>query len=433
MSSSWVGQQHAVAAGRLTEPVDLFAQRQQLLTGFLEGVHQLGVARRQRVDARLELVHVARTSEAAVGPYRPARVARAARRLRGAVLPVRQRHRWTWALTHSCCAPPRTESWCSNNFNATGDSVFVCGVGIRHTSNTVSLVTRVGPIERTAVILKTLVTGVAAAAVVAAAAGGVTSIASSTARARHRPRRPSSPWCGTSRCRRHPRPNCRHRCCRPSTASRSGGSFSGAKGSYIEGGLGRIEGIAADREYSKAAAKGYFPLSFVVADVDSERSARHRERHRHGEHRRHQDRARDLRRGPQPDRLADLEAVRPGAAVVGGLTLRLIQTGARTRAAVLSAVTLVAALGLAGCADARPAAGAAEPDERPSTGASRLRCPRSRRCPRPTQLTDVLYRLADTSIPAEQKVGSGAVRHRRRRAGADELRRGACRPADSPR
>lgn len=49
-----------------------------------------------------------------------------------------------------------------------------------------------------------------------------------------------------------------------------GGSFSGAKGSYIQGGLGRFEGIAADREYSKAAAKGYFPLSFIVADIDSD-------------------------------------------------------------------------------------------------------------------------------------------------------------------
>ena len=56
------GQQNAVAAGRLAEPVDLFAQRQQLLAGFLEGLHQLGVARRQRVDSRLELVHVARTA-----------------------------------------------------------------------------------------------------------------------------------------------------------------------------------------------------------------------------------------------------------------------------------------------------------------------------------------------------------------------------------
>ena len=47
------------------------------------------------------------------------------------------------------------------------------------------------------------------------------------------------------------------------------GSFSGAKGTYIQGGLGRIEGIAArPRSTDKAAAKGYFPLAFVVADID---------------------------------------------------------------------------------------------------------------------------------------------------------------------
>jgi len=33
------GKEHAVAAGRLTQPVDLLAQRQQLLTGLLEGFH----------------------------------------------------------------------------------------------------------------------------------------------------------------------------------------------------------------------------------------------------------------------------------------------------------------------------------------------------------------------------------------------------------
>ena len=53
------GEQDAVPAGRLAEPVDLFAQRQQLLTGLLEGVHQLGVAGGQRVDARLELGNLA--------------------------------------------------------------------------------------------------------------------------------------------------------------------------------------------------------------------------------------------------------------------------------------------------------------------------------------------------------------------------------------
>jgi len=47
-----------------------------------------------------------------------------------------------------------------------------------------------------------------------------------------------------------------------------GGSFSGGKAAYVEGGLGRIEAIAADRAYNKAAAKGQFPLSFVVADID---------------------------------------------------------------------------------------------------------------------------------------------------------------------
>ena len=53
------GQQHAVATGRLAQPVDLLAQGQQLLPGLLEGVHQLGVAGRQGVDACLELMHIA--------------------------------------------------------------------------------------------------------------------------------------------------------------------------------------------------------------------------------------------------------------------------------------------------------------------------------------------------------------------------------------
>ena len=41
------GQQHAVAARRLTQPVDLLAERQQLLAGLLEGFHQLGVTGRK--------------------------------------------------------------------------------------------------------------------------------------------------------------------------------------------------------------------------------------------------------------------------------------------------------------------------------------------------------------------------------------------------
>jgi len=72
----------------------------------------------------------------------------------------------------------------------------------------------------------------------------------------------------------------------------------------------------------------------------------------------------------------------------------------RTRAAVPSAVTLVAALWLGGCADApRPAA----PSSQPPTPAASAPAP----APLPTvdQLTGVLYQLADTSIPADRKVG----------------------------
>ncbi len=63
------GQQHAVTARRLTEPVDLLAERQQLLPGLLEGVHQLRVARRERVDPGLELMHVAGAPQPTVGTY----------------------------------------------------------------------------------------------------------------------------------------------------------------------------------------------------------------------------------------------------------------------------------------------------------------------------------------------------------------------------
>ena len=61
-------QQHPVPAGRLTEPVDLLAQGEQLLAGLLERVHQLGIARGQGVDARLKLLHVAGGTQPAAGP-----------------------------------------------------------------------------------------------------------------------------------------------------------------------------------------------------------------------------------------------------------------------------------------------------------------------------------------------------------------------------
>jgi hypothetical protein len=117
------------------------------------------------------------------------------------------------------------------------------------------------------VILKTLVTGMAAAAVVAAAAGGVTSIASNASSGA-----PSAiePVVMGIPLPQAPAPDLQAPLLQTLNGLAGGGSFAGAKATYIEGGLGRIESIAADREYSKAAAKGLFPLSFVVADVDSD-------------------------------------------------------------------------------------------------------------------------------------------------------------------
>ncbi len=147
-------QQHAVAARWLSQPVNLLAQREELLTGFFEGVHELGVARRERVDPRLKLVNVAGTAQSALGPYRILQLLTQNRGLTaqrfqlGGLIAghgLRVARRETLgvaapnALTHSYCAPSRTASWCSNNFNATGDSAIVCALGTRHTSTTVSL------------------------------------------------------------------------------------------------------------------------------------------------------------------------------------------------------------------------------------------------------------------------------------------------------
>lgn len=112
--------------------------------------------------------------------------------------------------------------------------------------------------------LKTLATGVAALAVVAAAAGGVTSIASSTSAAA-----PAvQPVVFGVPMPQAPAPELLSPLMQTLDGLAGGGSFAGAKASYIEGGLGRIESIAADRAYNKAAAKGQFPLTFVVADID---------------------------------------------------------------------------------------------------------------------------------------------------------------------
>ena len=59
-------EKHAVATRRLTEPVDLLAQRQQLLTSLFEGFHQLGVPGSERIDPRLQLVHITGATQAAL-------------------------------------------------------------------------------------------------------------------------------------------------------------------------------------------------------------------------------------------------------------------------------------------------------------------------------------------------------------------------------
>jgi hypothetical protein len=71
-----------------------------------------------------------------------------------------------------------------------------------------------------------------------------------------------------------------------------------------------------------------------------------------------------------------------------------------TPAVILSAVTIVAALGVAGCAQTPPPV--ASPSHQPSTTVAAA--PTTTPLPSPDALTGVLYRLADTSIPAEQKV-----------------------------
>jgi hypothetical protein len=113
------------------------------------------------------------------------------------------------------------------------------------------------------VTLKTLVTGVAAAAVLGGAAAGVTSIASpvvSSAPA-------VQPVVWDVPMPQAPAPDLQPPLLQTLQALAGGGSFAG-KASYIQGGIGRIEGIAADRAYNRAAAEGKFPLTFNVANID---------------------------------------------------------------------------------------------------------------------------------------------------------------------
>lgn len=113
--------------------------------------------------------------------------------------------------------------------------------------------------------LKSLVTGVAVAALVGGAAAGVTSIASpagSQAVA-------VQPVVWDIPMPQAPAPELQTPLLQTLQALAAGGSFAG-KASYIQGGIGRIEGIAADRAYNRAAAEGKFPLTFAIANIDSD-------------------------------------------------------------------------------------------------------------------------------------------------------------------
>jgi len=116
------------------------------------------------------------------------------------------------------------------------------------------------------VTLKHLATGMAAAAIIGGVATGVTSVAFSTPMAS-----PAvQPVVFGAPLPQTPAPELQSALVATLDGLQGGGSFSGAKASFIQGGLGRIEGITADRAFSNASAKGYFPLSFAVTDIDQQ-------------------------------------------------------------------------------------------------------------------------------------------------------------------
>jgi hypothetical protein len=115
------------------------------------------------------------------------------------------------------------------------------------------------------VTLKTLVTGVAAAALVGGAAAGVTSVASPAVS----PAPAVQPVVWDMPMPQAPAPDLQSPLVQTLQALSGGGSFAG-KAPYIQGGIGRIESIAADRAYNRAAAEGKFPLTFAIANIDQE-------------------------------------------------------------------------------------------------------------------------------------------------------------------
>lgn len=112
--------------------------------------------------------------------------------------------------------------------------------------------------------LKTLVIGfvasAAAAGAVTGATAGVTSVAAGSAPA-------ITPVVWDIPMPQAPAPELQAPLAQTLSVLAGPGSFSG-KSAYIQGGIGRIESVAADRAYNNAARDGKFPLTFNVADID---------------------------------------------------------------------------------------------------------------------------------------------------------------------
>lgn len=66
-------EQHAVTTRGLSEPVDLFAQGDELLTRLFQGFEELGVAGGEVVDAILEILRIRRPGERRALPFRTRR------------------------------------------------------------------------------------------------------------------------------------------------------------------------------------------------------------------------------------------------------------------------------------------------------------------------------------------------------------------------
>lgn len=113
--------------------------------------------------------------------------------------------------------------------------------------------------------LKGLVTGLAVAAITGGAAAGVTLIASPAASVS-----PAvQPVVFGIPLPAAPAPDLEAPLVQTLNGLAGPGSFTGPKGTYVQGGLGRFEARAADGKFNQKAAEGYFPMSFTIANIDS--------------------------------------------------------------------------------------------------------------------------------------------------------------------